>query len=139
MTTQTSNLETPQFGFTILYTSQPRETMEFYERAFGLKRRFFAEQPGYGELETGATTLVISNIAIEKSERGYPEASTPDNPTNGFHISFVTPKIEEWYAHAIAEGATPVKAPEKMMWGGTVAFVRDLNGITVSLTTPRQY
>jgi lactoylglutathione lyase len=137
MTTQDNTLDMPIFGATILYTDKPRETIEFYERVFGLKRRFFVETPGFGELETGTTSLIISNIAIEKGERGYPEASTPEAPANGFHIAFVTSQIDALYAHAIAEGATPVKAPEKMFWGGSVAFVRDLNGITVSLTTPR--
>ena len=137
MTTQTNALETPRFGSTILYTSKPRETIEFYERAFGLKRKFFVEQPGYGELQTGETTLAISNIAIEKNERGYPEASTPENPVSGFHVSFMTSQVEVLYQHAVDEGAIPVKAPEKMVWGGTVAFLKDLNGITISLTNPR--
>jgi lactoylglutathione lyase len=137
MTTQTNSPATAQFSFTILYTTQPRETIEFYERAFGLKRKFFVEQPGYGELQTGETTLVISNIAIEQGERGYPEASTPQNPAIGFHISFITNDVNALYAQTIAEGATPVKAPTAMAWGGTVAFVKDPNGITISLMKPR--
>ncbi len=137
MTTQNNALETPRFGATILYTDKPRETIEFYEHVFGLQRRFFVEKPGFGELETGNTSLIISHINIEKGERGYPEASTLDAPASQFHIAFVTSQIDALYAHAIAEGAVPVKAPQKMFWGGWVAFIRDLNGITVSLTTPR--
>lgn len=127
-----------QFGFTILYAKDPKATIEFYEKAFGLQRRFFEEKVGYGELETGATTLVISSIELERKERKGMEASTKEQPSFGFHISFIKDDVEKAYKLAIENGAEPVLKPKQMQWGGTVGFVRDINGILVSLVTPKK-
>lgn len=136
--TKTSNDMNTQFGYAILYTTQPRNTIEFYERAFRLQRRFFDEGIGYGELETGATTLVVSNVAIEQQARPDAVASTPEHPTFGFHISLVTDEVAGLYESAVAEGAVALKAPTLMPWGQTEASVRDLNGLLVNLVSPRQ-
>jgi len=45
-----------KFGYTIVYVPDVLASVEFFERAFGLKRRFVHES-GYGEMETGATAL----------------------------------------------------------------------------------
>jgi lactoylglutathione lyase len=124
---------TPATTLTILYTSKPKETLEFYEAAFGLKRRFFNENPGYGELEIGSTTLAISNIAIEQSEYAEAKASTLDNPTFGFHVSFQTDNAQALFNQAVQYGATIVHEPLKLPWGGTVARLKDINGILVSI------
>ena len=44
-----------KFGYTIIDTGDVKGSIEFFETAFGLKRRFIHES-GYGELETGART-----------------------------------------------------------------------------------
>jgi len=36
-----------KFGYTIIYTDDVEKSIEFFERAFGLKRRFIHES-GYG-------------------------------------------------------------------------------------------
>jgi lactoylglutathione lyase len=131
-------MKTPQFGYAILYTGEPKQTMEFYEKAFRLSRRFFQEEMGYGELETGATTLVVSNVAIEKSNRMDAKASTTDEPAFGFHISLVTEDVSDLYQNALAHGAVDVKAPALRPWGQTEASVRDNNGILVNLVSSRQ-
>lgn len=127
-----------QFGYVILYTGQPEATITFYEQAFRLNRRFFDQNMGYGELETGATTLVISNVAIEQRSRPDAVASTPAHPAFGFHISLVTDDVRALYENALANGAADVKSPVVMPWGQTEASVRDINGVLVNLVSPRQ-
>lgn len=46
-----------KFGYTILYVPHLEDALSFYERAFGLTRKFVAESGFYGELDTGETTL----------------------------------------------------------------------------------
>ena len=48
-----------RFGYTIIYTDDVEKSIEFFERAFGLKRRFVHES-GYGELDTGSTALAFA-------------------------------------------------------------------------------
>jgi lactoylglutathione lyase len=126
MTTATATL-------TILYTTRPKETLEFYEAAFGLKRRFFNENPGYGELEVGSTTLAISNIVLEQSEYPAARASTVDDPTFGFHVSFQTDDAKALFDQAARQGATVIHELQKLPWGGTVARLKDINGVLVSI------
>jgi hypothetical protein len=44
-----------RFGYTILYVEDVSRAIEFYERAFGLARRFVSDDATYGEMETGDT------------------------------------------------------------------------------------
>jgi len=49
-----------KLGYTILYVPDVAASLAFFERAFGLKRRFLHETGTYGELDTGATTLAFA-------------------------------------------------------------------------------
>lgn len=51
-----------KFGYTIMYVENVEQTVEFYEAAFGLSRRFIHEG-GYAEMDTGDTTLAFINEA----------------------------------------------------------------------------
>lgn len=55
-----------KFGYTILYVEQVEETVQFYEKAFGLKRRFIHES-GYAAVETGETTLAFCDHQLATS------------------------------------------------------------------------
>ena len=46
-----------KLGYVIVYTPNVPAALSFYERAFGLTRRFLHESNDYGELDTGATVL----------------------------------------------------------------------------------
>ena len=50
------------FAYTILYVRDVAATIEFYENAFGFKRKFISPDGEYGELLTGATTLSFARI-----------------------------------------------------------------------------
>jgi len=49
-----------KFGYTIVYVPDVEASLAFFERAFGLQRRFLHESGGYGELETGETALAFA-------------------------------------------------------------------------------
>ena len=49
-----------KLGYTILYVPDVAASLAFFERAFGLKTRFFHESGTYGELDTGSTTLAFA-------------------------------------------------------------------------------
>ena len=56
----------PSLGYVILYVNDVAASLAFYEKAFGLARRFFHDDNGkaYGELETGATRLAFASVAV---------------------------------------------------------------------------
>jgi uncharacterized glyoxalase superfamily protein PhnB len=95
-----------KFGYTILYVADVPATVSFYERAFGLARRFVHESNLYAEMETGSTTLAF--------------AGDPNDA----------------YLAAISAGASAVKPPVEKPWGQTVGYVRDLNGCLVEICSP---
>jgi catechol 2,3-dioxygenase-like lactoylglutathione lyase family enzyme len=50
--------ETARLGWVIAYVPDVEAAVAFYEKAFGLARRFVVDD--YGELDTGATTLAFA-------------------------------------------------------------------------------
>lgn len=125
-----------RFGYTIIYVPNLQEALDFYERAFGLKRKFVAESGFYGELETGETTLSFCEEARIVSEKlpFHPTRSSELPPA--MEIAFVTEDVEAKFKQAMEAGAIPVREPKAAPWGQLVAYVRDLNGILVELCTP---
>lgn len=51
-----------RFGYTILYVSDVKSTLEFYETTFGIKSRLLTEEGDYGELETGETVFAFASF-----------------------------------------------------------------------------
>ena len=124
-----------QFGYTILYVDDVVETIGFYERAFGLKRKMLHERE-YGELDTGGTKLAFA-------ARDFVKGMIPldfDRPGGAkaapFEIGLVTEDVQSAFETAVKAGATPVKEPAKKPWGQTVGYVSDNNGFLVELCTP---
>lgn len=72
--------EIMKFGYTIVYVPDVLASVEFFEKAFGLKRRFVHES-GYGEMDTCTTALAFANHDLGASNlpAGY---SRPVNPTS---------------------------------------------------------
>ena len=114
-------------------------SLAFYEKAFGLSRRFFNDDNGkaYGELETGAARLAFVSLQLA-SEHLKQEAvlASPNKPPLGFEIALTTPDVPALFARAVKAGATPLSEPATKPWGQTVAYVRDNNGHLVEICTP---
>ena len=123
-----------QFGYTILYVDQVSQTVDFYERAFGLQSKFVHEAGDYGEMDTGGTTLAFCSTALLRQMGKAPSAPRADAPC--FEIAFLTPDVPGAVQRALDAGCALVQPAQTMAWGQTVAYVSDLNGFLVELCTP---
>ena len=134
-------METPPaatLGYVLLYVKDVPSSLDFYEKAFGLPRRFFHDDDGkaYGELETGAARLAFASRALVAAHlKQEVTLAEPDRPPLGFEIALVTADVPALFARAVAAGAAPVSAPETKPWGQQVAYVRDNAGFLVELCT----
>ncbi|WP_165070515.1 VOC family protein [Marisediminicola senii] len=124
------------FKYSIMYVADVPATVDFYERAFGLRRRFIHESNLYAEMDTGDTILAFSGEAMaEMSDL----AIRPNRPTDvaaGFETAFVTEDPRGAYKTAVAAGASAIKPPTEKPWGQVVGYVRDLNGCLVEICSP---
>lgn len=125
-----------KFGYTIVYVPDVLASVEFFEKAFGLKRRFVHES-GYGEMDTGGTALAFAthDLVASNLPGGYVKANTSREPL-GMEIALVTDDVVAAHAKAIAEGAVSIKEPVMKPWGQTVSYVRCPDGILVEICSP---
>lgn len=123
-----------KLGYTIVYVSDVKATLAFYEQAFDLKTRFLHESGDYGELETGATALAFSSRALMRQLGRNPSEANAHAPC--FEIALVTPDVAAAVKRAVGAGAELIQPPQDMPWGQTVAYVADRDGVLVELCTP---
>jgi catechol 2,3-dioxygenase-like lactoylglutathione lyase family enzyme len=126
-------------GYVILYVSDVSASLEFYEKAFGLTRRFFHDDNGkaYGELETGTARLAFASLSLaEEHLKQKVVAAAPDNPPLGVEIALVTSDVPALFNRATTGGAVALCQPETKPWGQTVAYLRDNAGHLVEICTP---
>ena len=126
-----------RFGYTILYVRDVAASLDFYERAFGQKRRLLHESGQYAELDTGSTTLAFASRELAASN--LPDGLGPvpaGEPPTPFEVCFVSDDVEGDHGRAIAAGAQPVSDPQVKPWGQHVAYVRDLEGTLVEIASP---
>ena len=126
-----------QLGYTIIYVSDVAASLAFYERAFGLARRFLHESGTYGELNTGATTLAFAAHAL--GDLNYPGGHVRVNGAAlplGFEVAFVTDDVRSAHAHAVQAGGVEWAPPQVKPWGQTVSYVRCPEGVLIELCSP---
>lgn len=126
-----------KFSYTIIYVWDVPQTVAFYEKAFNLKQRFIHESNQYAEMETGETTLAFASNQLAQSNlpQGFQENSLL-NPPHGMEIGFVVDDVTDAFTRAIVSGAVSVVQPKIKPWGQTVAYVRDLDGMLISINSP---
>jgi len=126
-----------KLGYTIVYVADVSASLAFFERAFGLTRRFLHESGGYGELETGATALAFAQHTVARNNLGqdYVAADASRQPL-GIEIGLVTDDVSAAFERAVAAGASALAPPVIKPWGQTVAYVRTPDGTLVELCTP---
>jgi len=124
-----------RFGYTIIYTDDVEKSIEFFERAFGLKRRFVHES-GYGELDTGSTALAFATHDLGRGNLpdGYIKAN--EGKPLGIEIALVAGDVEAAFDRAVTSGAAIIKKPMAKPWGQMVAYVRCPDGTLVELCSP---
>lgn len=123
-----------KLGYTLLYVEDVERTVSFYESAFGLKRKFMHEG-GYGEMDTGPTTLgFVAHTVVDSTGLAFTKADA-QGPAPAMEIALVTHDVAEAYEKAVKAGAVGLAPPKAKPWGQIVAYVRDLNGFLVELCT----
>jgi lactoylglutathione lyase len=123
-----------RLGYTILYVREVPAAVDFYERAFGLERRYVSPEGHYGELETGDTTLAF--VTYEQASAHLPggfRRNGRNEKPGGFEVALVTDDIDSVFARAVAAGAAVVAEPAQKPWGQTVGYLRDVDGVIVEL------
>jgi catechol 2,3-dioxygenase-like lactoylglutathione lyase family enzyme len=125
-----------KFRYTIVYVPDVLASVEFFEKAFGLKRRFIHES-GYAEMDTGTTALAFAthDLGASNLPDGYVKASNSGKPL-GMEIALVTEDVASAHSKAISEGAISIKQPVVKPWGQTVSYVRCPDGTLVEICSP---
>ncbi|MET4677079.1 MULTISPECIES: VOC family protein [unclassified Luteibacter] len=125
-----------RLGYTIIYVPDVTATVEFYERAFGLQRRFVHESGLYAEMATGETTLSFAGESMAELNGVAIRPNSRSELSAGFEICLVTEAPEQGYSQAVEAGALALKAVEAKPWGQRVGYVRDINGCLVEICSP---
>jgi catechol 2,3-dioxygenase-like lactoylglutathione lyase family enzyme len=126
-----------KFGYAIVYVPDVEASLSFFERAFGLTRRFLHESGTYGELDTGETSLAFAAHELGEANLGMPHVAAHSSKAPlGFEVALVTSDVAKAHAKAVRAGATSISAPAEKPWGQTVSYVRCPDGTLVELCTP---
>lgn len=123
-------------GYTLLYVDDVRKSMDFYEKAFALKKGFLHESNQYGEMATGETKLGFVHHETAESHGFKYEKLSSSKLAPGIEIGLVSNNVQASYDRAIQAGAASVSKPEKKPWGQVVSYVRDCNGLLVEICSP---
>jgi lactoylglutathione lyase len=129
--------QTARLGWVIAYVPEVEPAIAFYERAFGLTRRFVAESGEYGELDTGQTTLAFAteDLARGNFDGGIHRPDAAEPPSN-VELALVFDDVEAAFRHAVEAGCTPLTEPARKPQGQTVAWVRDPFGTLLEIASP---
>ncbi|MCC3860678.1 VOC family protein [Pseudemcibacter aquimaris] len=123
-----------QLKYTILYVKNVTQSIEFYEKAFGLERGMIHESGDYGELKTGTTTLSFSSRRL-MTELGK-SPGIPDVKSPVFEIAFETNDVSAALEKAKNAGATVIQDVREEPWGQTTSYVSDKDGYLVEICSP---
>jgi lactoylglutathione lyase len=123
-----------RFAYTIAYVRNVQRSVNFYEQAFGLKRRFVDESGQYAEMETGETTLAFASteLGASNSPCGF-RRNDPAEPPAAVEIAFIAEDVAAAFRSALEVGATKAAEPKTKPWGQIVAYVRDPDGVLVEI------
>jgi lactoylglutathione lyase len=125
-----------RFAYAIVYVADVAASLDFFERAFGLRRRFLHESGGYGELETGATALAFAAHEVARANVGSDHVAADASALPlGMEVGLVTDDVVAACARAVATGAKLLQAPITKPWGQTVGYLRCPDGTLVELCT----
>jgi len=126
-----------KYGYTIIYVDNVKETIEFYEKAFGFQQKFVTPENDYGELISGETTIAFASIELGKSnfKKGFTKTNNTEKPF-GVEMAFVTENIDVDFKKAIEMGATEFEPLTEKPWGQKVGYLRDNNGFLIEICTP---
>jgi uncharacterized glyoxalase superfamily protein PhnB len=128
---------------TVLYVADVPEAMRFYTEAFGFEVSFLdadVRLPGrveglsyqFGELSMPGGTVQFGTPALGALLMpGFPMSAA----SSSVELAFYTDDVEAGFQRALRAGAEPLRPPEEMPWGQTVAYVRSPDGTYVAVCT----
>src|SRR5882724_9504367 len=105
------------FSHTIFYVKDIENIIAFYEKAFGIKAKFFHESGLYAELNTGGTTLAF--VDEELGAENLPEGYFPKERSKAHsvcEIVFTVPDVQKAYDDALLAGAIAIVPPKDKPW-----------------------
>ena len=126
-----------KFSYTILYVKNVSESIEFYEKAFGFKRKFITPENDYGKLLSGETIISFADVQLASSNlsNGFNLSKRNEKPF-GIELGFTTENVELVFDQAVKMGATPLETIKIKPWGQAVAYVQDINGFLIEICSP---
>ena len=91
-----------EFKYAILYVEKVKETLAFYQKAFGFDIKFMIPQEDYGELITGNTTISFTSFELGNSNlsNGYHASDRSGKPFE-IEFAFITSDIQQEFKKAI--------------------------------------
>jgi lactoylglutathione lyase len=124
------------FGYCIVYVEDVCKSLDFFEKSFGLQRRFLHPSESYGELETGQTVLAFARFSMANDH--FPDGYVRANGAKpvGMEIALVTTDVHGAHATALGLGALEISAPQQKPWGQLVSYIRAPDGVLIELCSP---
>ena len=130
-------IEAARLGWIIIYVPDVVAALDFYERAFGLRRTFVNTAADFGQLDTGQTALSFaSRTRAEHEIGGTYQRPDPDTDPFNVEICLVFNDPVTAFQHALATGCTSVVEPTAKPHGQTTGFVRDPWGTLIEIASP---
>ncbi|QUS56222.1 VOC family protein [Pseudovibrio brasiliensis] len=120
--------------YVIMYVENPRETIDFYCKAFDVEPGLVTEGGDYGEVKTGETTLSFSSFKLMENLGKNPSQADASNPC--FEVAFQTEDVAGNLAKALSAGAELVQEVKEEPWGQTTSYVKDMNGFLIEICSP---
>jgi lactoylglutathione lyase len=125
-----------KLGYTIIYVKNVKETVGFYQKAFGIKLKYMSESSLFAAMDTGTTMLsFVSEEFVQNSGIKFRQNKLNEVQA-GFQISFFSDDVDKAFEKSVKEGATAISLPSQTPWGQRVAIVLDNNGVFVEICSP---
>lgn len=126
-------------GYVIVYVEDVPAALDFYERAFGIRREFLHESGDFGQLATDGARLSFTSHRLGQSAVPVPYTPLdPADPPAGFELTMLSTDVDSAFATAVAAGATALAEPHDEPWGQRVSYVRDPFGVLLGIASPMQ-
>ncbi len=122
-----------KLSYSILYVEDVKQSMDFYQKAFGIKPRFLHEGGDYAEMETGDTTLAFCAHELAEQIIRQPYQHAQPNQPIASQITLEPDSVKSAFEAAVAAGATIRAEPEVKPWNFEVAILQDPDGHLIEL------
>lgn len=120
-----------------LVVKDTQKTFDFYERAFGAKKRMVRHMPDgkvmHAEFQIGNSTVMVSE-EMEQDNVVAPSLSGPRSAAVWLYL----PNVDEVYQQAIAAGGISIQQPVDAFWGDRLASVIDPSGHLWHIATHKE-